>query len=560
MKFAARALILLACAAVLPTTALAQSTIAGSIVDDTGGVLPGVTVEASSDVLIEGSRVAVTNGAGQYTIVDLRPGTYTVTFTLAGFRHPGARRGRAAGRLHAHAGRRDGGGPGRRDHRRLGRGARRRRAARAARADPDAGGRRGDPVRGQPVVVRGPGARRQAAPSRHRRIPRHAAEPDVRAWRQLAADHGGSRRHERQHVQRRRPVQAVPQPADDLGGHVHDHRHERRDRARRPAHEHHSARGWQLVERIGVRRRLAPQLVVRQLERAPGSVGGPGTRRRAGAAVGRTAARSGLRLQRRHRRTDRPGPALVLRYVPRPGDRRRDAQRDESRRHAGHRRQPHQQRHGASHLAGRRQPEVVGLSGPDLQAALPPVRAQHGSAHRVGHDRAEHQLLHGEHEVHLDREQPGALRDGPLAGRAGPPQREPARDHGPPAGRLRAVPVHPLLQRRPAAGRVRGSGRPLVRQHPPPRRSAGALLLRRRGARERHPSLQPELPGLGVVRHRLAQLQGRGRQQHGQADQRPGRQRRHQRDALWQRPQPVRPHRAPGSVRITSTPTATTRA
>ena len=85
MKFVARALFLLACAAALPATTQAQSTIAGAIVDDTGGLLPGVTVEASSDVLIEGSRIAFTNGAGQYTIVDLRPGTYTVTFSLPGF-------------------------------------------------------------------------------------------------------------------------------------------------------------------------------------------------------------------------------------------------------------------------------------------------------------------------------------------------------------------------------------------------------------------------------------------------------------------------------------------
>ena len=48
-------------------------------------MLPGVTVEASSDVLIEKVRTAVTDGNGSYRIVDLRPGTYTVTFTLTGF-------------------------------------------------------------------------------------------------------------------------------------------------------------------------------------------------------------------------------------------------------------------------------------------------------------------------------------------------------------------------------------------------------------------------------------------------------------------------------------------
>ena len=68
-----------------PAIAVAQSSIAGAVTDDTGGVLPGVTVEASSDVLIEGSRVVFTDGTGQYNIIDLRPGEYTVTFTLPGF-------------------------------------------------------------------------------------------------------------------------------------------------------------------------------------------------------------------------------------------------------------------------------------------------------------------------------------------------------------------------------------------------------------------------------------------------------------------------------------------
>ena len=47
--------------------------------------MPGVTVEASSPALIEQVRSAVTDGAGRYSIIDLRPGTYTVTFTLPGF-------------------------------------------------------------------------------------------------------------------------------------------------------------------------------------------------------------------------------------------------------------------------------------------------------------------------------------------------------------------------------------------------------------------------------------------------------------------------------------------
>ena len=72
-----------------PATAVAQSAttgaIAGAVRDTSGAVLPGVTVEAASPALIEKVRAAVTDGQGQYKIVDLRPGAYAVTFTLPGF-------------------------------------------------------------------------------------------------------------------------------------------------------------------------------------------------------------------------------------------------------------------------------------------------------------------------------------------------------------------------------------------------------------------------------------------------------------------------------------------
>ncbi len=68
-----------------PAFALAQGSIAGLVKDSSGALLPGVTVEAASPALIEKIRTAVTDGAGQYKIEQLRPGTYTVTFTLAGF-------------------------------------------------------------------------------------------------------------------------------------------------------------------------------------------------------------------------------------------------------------------------------------------------------------------------------------------------------------------------------------------------------------------------------------------------------------------------------------------
>jgi len=77
---AAAALIVL-----FPAVAHGQATLAGALRDTSGAVLPGVTVEASSDVLIEGSRTTVTDATGQYRIPSLPPGIYKVTFTLPGF-------------------------------------------------------------------------------------------------------------------------------------------------------------------------------------------------------------------------------------------------------------------------------------------------------------------------------------------------------------------------------------------------------------------------------------------------------------------------------------------
>ncbi len=75
----------LACLVMVPSVALAQASIAGMVKDTSGAVLPGVTVEATSPALIEKVRSAATDGGGQYRIENLRPGVYTVTFTLTGF-------------------------------------------------------------------------------------------------------------------------------------------------------------------------------------------------------------------------------------------------------------------------------------------------------------------------------------------------------------------------------------------------------------------------------------------------------------------------------------------
>jgi hypothetical protein len=76
---------MLAGVAAVPASALAQGAVAGSVTDPAGAPVPGVIVEATSPALIEKTRTAVTDGGGRYRIEDLRPGTYTVRFTLQGW-------------------------------------------------------------------------------------------------------------------------------------------------------------------------------------------------------------------------------------------------------------------------------------------------------------------------------------------------------------------------------------------------------------------------------------------------------------------------------------------
>jgi len=83
--FARRAVAALFGVLLLPAAAFAQAAITGVVRDTSGAVLPGVTVEAASPVLIERTRSVVSDDTGQYRIVDLRPGTYNVTFALPGF-------------------------------------------------------------------------------------------------------------------------------------------------------------------------------------------------------------------------------------------------------------------------------------------------------------------------------------------------------------------------------------------------------------------------------------------------------------------------------------------
>ena len=85
LTFAARTFFGLGILCLLPAVVSAQSTISGVVKDTTGAVVANATVEVSSDVLIERTRTVTTNAEGRYAIVDLRPGTYVVTVSVAGF-------------------------------------------------------------------------------------------------------------------------------------------------------------------------------------------------------------------------------------------------------------------------------------------------------------------------------------------------------------------------------------------------------------------------------------------------------------------------------------------
>jgi len=85
MRTFLRCVIFLTVSTLLPASAFAQASIAGSTRDTSGAAVPGVTVEATSPALIEKVRTAVSDDRGIFRIVNLPPGTYTVTFALSGF-------------------------------------------------------------------------------------------------------------------------------------------------------------------------------------------------------------------------------------------------------------------------------------------------------------------------------------------------------------------------------------------------------------------------------------------------------------------------------------------
>ena len=84
-RFALRSASVVLVLLLLPSIALAQAALTGTVRDSSGAVLPGVTVEVSSPALIEKVRTATSDGSGLWRIVDLRPGDYAISASLPGF-------------------------------------------------------------------------------------------------------------------------------------------------------------------------------------------------------------------------------------------------------------------------------------------------------------------------------------------------------------------------------------------------------------------------------------------------------------------------------------------
>ena len=239
----------LALLVLLPAVAHAQSTIVGVVRDTSGAVLPGVTVEAASDALIEKTRSVISDGTGQYRIVDLRPGTYTVTFSLEGFQ-TFKREGLdlpAEFTMTINADMRVGaleetitvtGDAPIVDVQT---------AVHTSGAEPRSDGR--DSHRPHHPGHGPADRRRQPEPARHGRRPRHAADLHVDARHDGGEQHRDGRRHDRQRPAGRRRGPELLQRRDEPGSQLPDLGHRRRHVGGRRPPEHDSARGRQPVQR-----------------------------------------------------------------------------------------------------------------------------------------------------------------------------------------------------------------------------------------------------------------------------------------------------------------------
>ncbi len=260
--------IALVCVLALPAAARAQSAIGGTVKDTSGAVLPGVTVEVASDVLIEKTKSVSTDGQGEYKIVDLRPGVYTITFSLQGFNTFKREGARAAVELHRH---------GQRRHeswraRGIGDGVRLVAGRRRAEQPEDAGAvarraRRGADRQDDPGP-RPAGGRRHAVVARRRRLARDAAGLLRGARRRrLGRDrHGRRPADQRQHGRRR--GDGVSQRSDDPGSGLPDRRRHRRDDHRRHHHEPGAQGRRQPLRRRHEVRQVAVELAGRQPDAA----------------------------------------------------------------------------------------------------------------------------------------------------------------------------------------------------------------------------------------------------------------------------------------------------
>ncbi len=233
----------------LPALVHAQSAITGVVKDTSGAVLPGVTVEASSDALIEKTKSVVTDGDGVYRIVDLRPGTYVVTFTLTGFSTLRRDGDRAAVRVHGHDQRR----PARRRPRGVDHG----HGRCPGRGRHDGGPYPGAEPRGDGCHPDGPhdsghgpaGRGHQPEPAGHGRRPRHAADLHVHARHDGGQHDGDGGRHDRERAAVRRNGAELLQRRDEPGNQLPDLGHRGGHAGRRRADQHDSARGRQPVQR-----------------------------------------------------------------------------------------------------------------------------------------------------------------------------------------------------------------------------------------------------------------------------------------------------------------------
>ena len=263
MRGMASGLVLAWLFAVLPAAdVFAQATgIAGVVRDTTGAVMPGVTVEASSPALIERVRTVTTDAQGQYKILDLRPGTYEVTFTLPGFSTvkregielPATFTATVNADLQ---GRRD-----RRNGDRVGREPGRRHAERHQAAGRVQGHDRRDADLEELVDDRHHDDRRQQQPERRRRVGRRASEPAEGARRVVQRSPRAARRaDEREHGVQLLVHRHLDQRRVDAGAELRVRRHLRRGRGRRRPGEHHPERRRQPLQRLGLlqlRQRLA---------------------------------------------------------------------------------------------------------------------------------------------------------------------------------------------------------------------------------------------------------------------------------------------------------------